>query len=121
MGDCLDRFYPNVHDCNDDRYDRIRIVRRKVSAASEKTENSILLRKFHRFQQNQITRFVLAVIVANSNAIFPNNNANPAITLMTWNPRGIVITPKIAIPKIIAGNIRFRFRLRASPFPEVLF
>lgn len=77
--------------------------------------------KIHRFQQIQITRFVLAVIVANSNAIFPNNNANPAIVLMTWNPRGIVITPKIAIPNIIAGNIRFRFRLRASPFPKVLF
>lgn len=67
------------------------------------------------FQQNQITRFVLAVITAKSKAIFPKSKAFPPIMVKTWNPIGIVIAPNIAIPNIIAGNIRFRRLLRASP------
>lgn len=50
-----------------------------------------------------LTRFKL-VMAEISKAIVPMNNAFPPIIDIKLKPIGIVIKPKTAIPKAIAGN-----------------
>lgn len=67
-----------------------------------------------------LTRFKL-VMVEISKAITANKNAFPPIIDIKWNPIGIVINPKTAIPKIIAGNTWKRCLARPSPISLGIF